>query len=241
MAQQYAYDLNAWRYEALVAHGGRERSTCWNARRWTASFSTWKCGDGRFEVLRACSGGFRIPVLVYTAGQLRTLHEAIRLGARSFIDKAERWKRVVQEVEHASSSGLAGELAACGIASMPGTLVGASPPCSSSRTRSGAWRRSEPVLWWARAARERSSSPGAAPSGRESGRAFIALNARPPENLVEESCSARTGRITGAGALRKGAFEAASVARCFSTRSELPRRTGETAARHRARQIPAGR
>jgi len=58
--------------------------------------------DG-FEVLRSVERlGLRVPIIVYTGtGDYDRCAQAIRLGAYSFIDKAEPMERVAQEVENA--------------------------------------------------------------------------------------------------------------------------------------------
>src|SRR5437879_13740804 len=46
--------------------------------------------------------GYHTPVIIYTGtGNYDRCTQAIRLGAQSFIDKAEPMQRVVQEVENA--------------------------------------------------------------------------------------------------------------------------------------------
>src|SRR5258708_25358749 len=116
MAQQYAYDLKrVGGYEALVAHGGREALDLVERERGDCVILDLEMpGMDGFEVLRAMQRrGSRIPVLVYTGtGNYERCTEAIRLGARSFIDKAEPMERVVQEVEHAlEQERLAGQVA----------------------------------------------------------------------------------------------------------------------------------
>src|SRR5258708_38470194 len=105
MAQQYAYDLRrGGGYEALVAPGGREALDLLEREAVDCVILDLEMpGMDGFEVLRAMQRrGFRIPVLVYTGtGNYDRCTEAIRLGACSFIDKAEPMERVVKEVEHA--------------------------------------------------------------------------------------------------------------------------------------------
>ncbi len=105
MAEQYAYDLKRLRgYETTVAKSGR-------AALESLTRDSVDCvildlempGMDGFEVLRSIERlGLRVPVIVYTGtGDYDRCAEAIRLGAYSFIDKAEPMERVAQEVENA--------------------------------------------------------------------------------------------------------------------------------------------
>src|SRR3989449_550141 len=174
--------------------------------------------------------GSRIPVLVSTGtGNYDRCTEAIRLGARSFIDKAEPMERVVQEVEHAlEQQRLAGQLAALrSRLDSEAPLVGASPAMQALKDAIGRVAKiPSPVLIVGESgsgkelvARELHRL-GANPAGQ-----FIALNAAAiPENLVEDELFGHErGAFTGAGALRKGAFEAASGGTLFLDEiGELP-------------------
>ena len=233
MAQQYAYDLKrVGGYEALVAHGGREALDLLEREAVDCVILDLEMpGMDGFEVLRAMQRrGFRIPVLVYTGtGNYERCTEAIRLGARSFIDKAEPMERVVQEVEHAlEQQRLAGELAALRDRLDAGPpLVGASPAMQQLKDAIGRVAKiPSPVLVVGESgsgkelvARELHRL-GANPAGP-----FIALNAAAiPENLVEDELFGHErGAFTGAGALRKGAVEAASGGTLFLDEiGELP-------------------
>ena len=233
MAQQYAYDLKRMGgYEALVAHGGGEALDLLEREAVDCVILDLEMpGMDGFEVLRAMQRrGFRIPVLVYTGtGNYERCTEAIRLGARSFIDKAEPMERVVQEVEHAlEQQRLAGELAALRDRLDAGPpLVGASPAMQQLKDAIGRVAKiPSPVLVVGESgsgkelvARELHRL-GANPAGP-----FIALNAAAiPENLVEDELFGHErGAFTGAGALRKGAFEAASGGTLFLDEiGELP-------------------
>jgi DNA-binding NtrC family response regulator len=233
MAQQYAFDLKrAGGYEALVAHGGREALELLEREAVDCVILDLEMpGMDGFEVLRAMQRrGFRIPVLVYTGtGNYQRCTEAIRLGARSFIDKAEPMERVVQEVEHAlEQQRLAGELAALRDRLDSGPpLVGASPAMQQLKDAIGRVAKiPSPVLIVGESgsgkelvARELHRL-GANPAGP-----FVALNAAAiPEDLVEDELFGHErGAFTGAGALRKGAFEAASGGTLFLDEiGELP-------------------
>ena len=233
MAQQYAYDLKrVGGYEALVAHGGREALDLLEREAVDCVILDLEMpGMDGFEVLRTMQRrGFRIPVLVYTGtGNYDRCTEAIRLGARSFIDKAEPMERVVQEVEHAlEQQRLTGELAALRdrLDAEP-PLVGASAAMQQLKDAIGRVAKiPSPVLIVGESgsgkelvARELHRL-GANPAGP-----FIALNAAAiPENLVEDELFGHErGAFTGAGTLRKGAFEAASGGTLFLDEiGELP-------------------
>jgi two-component system nitrogen regulation response regulator NtrX len=233
MAEQYAYDLKrVGGYDALVADSGRAALDLLEREAVDCVILDLEMpGMDGFEVLRAMQRrGFRIPVLVYTGtGNYNRCTEAIRLGARSFIDKAEPMERVVQEVEHAlEQERLAGQLAVLRTRlDSHAPLVGASPAMQELKDAIGRVAKiPSPVLIVGESgsgkelvARELHRL-GANPAGP-----FIALNAAAiPENLVEDELFGHErGAFTGAGALRKGAFEAASGGTLFLDEiGELP-------------------
>src|SRR5438552_3954375 len=133
MAEQYAYDLKrVGGYDVLVALSGRAALDLLEREAVDCVILDLEMpGMDGFEVLRTMERrGLRMPVLVYTGtGNYDRCTEAIRLGARSFIDKAEPMERVVQEVEHAlEQQRLAGQLAVLrGRLDSEAPLVGASP------------------------------------------------------------------------------------------------------------------
>ncbi|HXI65821.1 MAG TPA: sigma-54 dependent transcriptional regulator [Gemmatimonadales bacterium] len=233
MAQQYAYDLKrVGRYETLVAAGGREALEVLEREAVDCVILDLEMpGMDGFEVLRAVERrALRVPVIVYTGtGNYDRCTEAIRLGAASFIDKSEPMERVVQEVEHAlDRQRLAGQLAALRErldADAP--MVGASPAMQALKDAIGRVAKiPSPVLIVGESgsgkelvARELHRL-GARPGGP-----FVALNAAAlPENLVEDELFGHErGAFTGANALRKGAFEAASTGTLFLDEiGELP-------------------
>jgi len=233
MAEQYAYDLKrVGGYETLVAHSGREALDLLEREAVDCVILDLEMpGMDGFEVLRALQRrGFRIPVLVYTGtGNYDRCTEAIRLGARSFIDKAEPMERVVQEVEHAlEQERLAGQVAVLRTRlDSDAPLVGASLAMQELKDAIGRVAKiPSPVLIVGESgsgkelvARELHRL-GANPAGP-----FIALNAAAiPENLVEDELFGHErGAFTGAGTLRKGAFEAASGGTLFLDEiGELP-------------------
>jgi len=233
MAQQYAYDLKRLgRYEAIVAHSGREALDVLEREAVDCVILDLEMpGMDGFEVLRAMARrGLPGPVIVYTGtGDYDRCAEAIRLGASGFIDKAEPMERVVQEVEHAlERQRLAGQLAALRErVERDAPLLGASPPMQQLKDAIGRVAKiPSPVLIVGESgsgkelvARELHRL-GASPKGP-----FIALNAAAlPENLVEDELFGHErGAFTGATALRKGAFEAAASGTLFLDEiGELP-------------------
>ena len=105
MAQQYAYDLKRiGGFETLVAFDGDEALD-------TLTREAVDCvvldlempGKDGFAVLRAMrERGIQTPVVVYTGtGNYDRCVQAIRLGAYSFVDKADPVARVAREVENA--------------------------------------------------------------------------------------------------------------------------------------------
>jgi two-component system nitrogen regulation response regulator NtrX len=233
MAEQYAYDLKrVGGYEALVAHGGREALDVLEREAVDCVILDLEMpGMDGFEVLRAMGRrGFGVPVIVYTGtGNYDRCAEAIRLGAGSFIDKAEPMERVVQEVEHAlERQRLAGHVAVLrGRLESDARLLGASAAMQHLKDAIGRVAKiPSPVLIVGESgsgkelvARELHRL-GANPAGP-----FIALNAGAlPEQLVEDELFGHErGAFTGASALRKGAFETASGGTLFLDEiGELP-------------------
>ena len=101
LAEQYAYDLKRLGgHDTLMAPEGktaldtiaREPVDC-------VLLDLEMPGMDGFEVLRQLAHrGLRVPVIVYTGtGNYDRCAQAIRLGAVSFIDKAEPMERVLQE------------------------------------------------------------------------------------------------------------------------------------------------
>jgi two-component system, NtrC family, nitrogen regulation response regulator NtrX len=233
MAEQYAYDLKRLgAYEALVAHDGREALEALEREAVDCVILDLEMpGMDGFEVLRAMERrGLRIPVIVYTGtGNYDRCTQAIRLGAHSFIDKAEPMERVVQEVEHAlARQRLIAQVAALRERTDADTpLVGAGP--AMQRLKDAIARVAKipsPVLIVGESgsgkelvARELHRL-GASPKGP-----FVALNSGAlPESLVEDELFGHErGAFTGATVLRKGAFEAAAGGTVFLDEiGELP-------------------
>ena len=233
MAEQYAYDLRRLAgLETRVALGGDEALA-------VVASETVDCmildlempGKDGFAVLRILEErGVDVPVIVYTGtGSFDRCVQAMRLGAYTFIDKADPVERVAREVETAiERRALLAEVAELRrYAAEDSALRGASP---AMRKLKDAIARVAPV-----------PSPvlvlGESGSGKElvardihrlSGRAkepFVAVNcAALPENLVEsELFGHERGAFTGAHVTRKGAFESAGKGTLFLDEiGELP-------------------
>jgi len=183
--------------------------------------------------------GLRVPVIVYTGtGDFDRCAQAIRLGAYSFIDKAEPMERVAQEVENAIAQrrlNVEVTLLRRGFG-LESPLVGTSPALKKLKEMIV---RVAPVPSPALIVGE--SGTGKELVARELHRLgpnpkapFVALNsAALPHELVEsELFGHERGAFTGANATRKGAFEAASGGTLFL--DEIGRspssRAGEAAA-----------
>ncbi len=233
LAEQYAYDLRrlggfetvtASSGEAALEVLGREAVDC-------VILDLEMPGLDGFGVLRAMrERRMDTPVIVYTGtGNFERCVQAMRLGAFTFIDKAEPLERVVREVETAAERRqlLADVASLRRYAAEDSALLGDSP---AMRRLKATIARVAPI-----------PSPvlviGESGSGKElvardihrlSGRArepFVAVNcAALPENLVEsELFGHERGAFTGAVATRRGAFEAAGKGTLFLDEiGELP-------------------
>src|SRR6266581_1363452 len=194
MAEQYAYDLKRLRgYETLIAQSGRTALESLTRDSVDCVILDLEMpGMDGFEVLRSVERlGLRVPVIVYTGtGDYDRCAQAIRLGAYSFIDKADPMERVAQEVENAiERRRLTAEVTLLRHGfGLESPLVGTSPALAKLK---------EAI------ARELHRL-GLHPKGP-----FVALNsAALPHELVEsELFGHERGAFTGATATRKGAFE----------------------------------
>ena len=233
MAEQYAYDLRRLAgMETRVASSG-------DAALELVASEAVDCmildlempGKDGFAVLRALKErGVDVPVIVYTGtGSFDRCVQAMRLGAYTFIDKADPVERVAREVETAiERRALIAEVTTLRrYATEDTALRGASPAMQKLKDAIG---RVAPI-----------PSPvliiGESGSGKElvardihrlSGRGkepFVAVNcAALPEHLVEsELFGHERGAFTGAHATRKGAFESAGKGTLFLDEiGELP-------------------
>ena len=109
MAEQYAYDLRRLGgYRAGIAASGKEALAALVEDDVDCVILDLEMpGMDGFEVLRLMrERGIEVPVIVYTGtGDYDRCAQAVRLGAYSFIDKAEPMQRVVQEVKNALERG----------------------------------------------------------------------------------------------------------------------------------------
>ncbi|MFQ6104647.1 MAG: sigma-54-dependent transcriptional regulator [Candidatus Glassbacteria bacterium] len=233
LAQQYAYDLKrVGRYETLVATGGKEALDIIEGEAVDCMILDLEMpGVDGFEVLRTLKDrGIKTPVIVYTGtGNYDRCIQAIRLGAYSFIDKAESMERVVREVENALERvRLEAELKALKRdlgAESP--LIGSSPAMLRLKEKIARVANiPSPVLIVGESgsgkelvARELHST------GPASTKPFVAINsAALPENLIEsELFGHERGAFTGASRTHKGAFELAAGGTLFLDEiGELP-------------------
>jgi DNA-binding NtrC family response regulator len=225
MAEQYAYDLKRLRgYETLIAKSGRTALESLTRDSIDCVILDLEMpGMDGFEVLRSVERlGLRVPIIVYTGtGDYDRCAQAIRLGAYSFIDKAEPMERVAQEVENAiERRRLNAEVTSLRRGfGLETPLVGTSPAIAKLKE---AIVRVAPVPSAVLIVGESGTGKelvarelhrlGANPKGP-----FVALNsAALPHELVEsELFGHERGAFTGATATRKGAFEAASGGTLF--------------------------
>jgi len=214
MAEQYAYDLKRLRgYETLIAQSGRTALESLTRDSVDCVILDLEMpGMDGFEVLRSVERlGLRVPVIVYTGtGDYDRCVQAIRLGAYSFIDKAEPMERVAQEVENAiEHRRLSSEVTLLRRGfGLESPLVGTSKVLAKLKEaivigESGTGKEL--------VARELHRL-GQNPKGP-----FVALNsgALPHELVESELFGHERGAFTGATATRKGAFEAASGGTLF--------------------------
>ena len=225
MAEQYAYDLKRLRgYETTVAQSGRSALESLTRDSVDCVILDLEMpGMDGFEVLRSIERlGLRVPVIVYTGtGDYDRCAEAIRLGAYSFIDKAEPMERVAQEVENAIDRRRLSDqvtLLRRGFG-LESPLVGSSPALSKLKeaiVRIAPVPSSVLIVGESGTGKELVARElhrlGANPKGP-----FVAINsAALPHELVEsELFGHERGAFTGANATRKGAFEAANGGTLF--------------------------
>jgi len=233
MAEQYAYDLRRLAgMDTRIALSGDDALDFVSAESVDCMILDLEMpGKDGFAVLRALKErGIDVPVIVYTGtGTFDRCVQAMRLGAYTFIDKADPVERVAREVETAiERRALLAEVNELRrYAAEDSALRGGSPAMQKLKD---AIARVAPI-----------PSPvliiGESGSGKElvardihrlSGRAkepMIAVNCGAlPENLVEsELFGHERGAFTGAHATRKGAFESAGKGTLFLDEiGELP-------------------
>ncbi len=233
LGQQYAYDLKrVGGYETMVATGGAQALEIIASEAVDCVILDLEMpGVDGFSVLRRLAElQDPTPVIVYTGtGDFDRCMKAIRLGAYSFIDKAESMERVAREVENALERvRLETEVRALR------RDLGADSPIIGS---------SAPIRQLGEQIAKVAGIPSTVLVTGESGTGkelvarelhrlgpgpkapFVAINsAALPENLVEsELFGHERGAFTGADRVRKGAFELASGGTLFLDEiGELP-------------------
>ncbi len=231
--EQYSYDLNRLGgYETVTAATGGEALRKVEEERFDCIILDLELpGVDGFEVLKTLqSDRIDVPVIVYTGtGNYDRCVRAVKLGAFSFIDKAEPIERVVREVENAlERTRLRRE-----VSSLRNRLGGETPLLGSSpvmNTLREKIARVAPVPSALLIVGESGSGKELVARevhrlGRNGDGPFLAVNsAALPDNLVEsELFGHERGAFTGADRLRKGAFEAASGGTLFLDEvGELP-------------------
>jgi DNA-binding NtrC family response regulator len=233
MAEQYAYDLKRLAgMDVRIALSGDDALDLVSSESVDCMILDLEMpGKDGFAVLRALKErSVEVPVIVYTGtGTFDRCVQAMRLGAYTFIDKADPVERVAREVETAiERRALIAEVTELRrYAAEDSALRGGSPAMQKLKD---AIARVAPI-----------PSPvliiGESGSGKElvardihrlSGRGkepFVAINCGAlPENLVEsELFGHERGAFTGAHATRKGAFESAGKGTLFLDEiGELP-------------------
>src|SRR5690606_15498980 len=233
MAEQYAYDLRRLAgYHTRTVNGGRDAIAALVEEDVDCMILDLEMpGMDGFDVLRAMrERSIEVPVIVYTGtGDFDRCVQAVRLGAWSFIDKAEPMQRVVQEVRNALERGrLAGE-----VKRLRARVEGDSAMIGDStamRRLQEEIRRLAPIPSPVLILGESGSGKelvardlhalGSAPKAP-----FVAVNcAALPESLVEsELFGHERGAFTGADRTRRGAFELAGKGTLFLDEiGELP-------------------
>jgi two-component system, NtrC family, nitrogen regulation response regulator NtrX len=233
LAQQYAYDLKRLGgYEvATASDGGQALELVKDKAVDCVILDLEMPGMDGFEVLRRLEQqGSETPVIVYTGtGNYDRCIAAIKLGAYSFIDKAEPMERVVREVETVlERKRLRQEIAALqSRADAESSLIGSSAAIRSLRESIARLATiPSPVLILGESGTGKELvARDLHRSGPNRDALFVAINsAALPENLIEsELFGHERGAFTGAAATRKGAFEAAGRGTLFLDEiGELP-------------------
>jgi DNA-binding NtrC family response regulator len=235
MAEQYAYDLRRVAgFETLVAFDGDEALAMLTRESIDCVVLDLEMpGKDGFAVLRAMhERAIETPVVVYTGtGSYDRCVQAIRLGAYSFVDKADAVERVAREVENAVERRtlLAEVTELRRYAAEDTALRGASP---AMRKLKDAIARVAPIPSTVLIIGESGSGKELVArdvhrlsgGGRER-ESFVAVNCGAlAESLIEsELFGHERGAFTGANTTRKGAFEAAGKGTLFLDEiGELP-------------------
>ena len=232
LATQYAYDLRRLGdFRTRVAAGGSEGLDVLTREAVDCVILDLEMpGLDGFDVLRSMEHrGIDVPVIVYTGtGSFDRCVEAVRLGAFSFVDKAEPMERVVHEVRLAlRQTDLRERLEELEGGVRRPTLIGDSGPMVELRSAIGKLADiPSPVLILGESgtgkelvARELHRQ------SRRRGEAFVAVNCGGmAEGLVDSDLFGHDrGAFTGAVKARRGAFERASAGTLFLDEiGELP-------------------
>ena len=233
MAEQYAYDLKRiGGFETLVAFDGDEAIA-------TLTRDAIDCvvldlempGKDGFAVLRAMrERGLDTPVVVYTGtGNYDRCVQAIRLGAYSFVDKADPVARVAREVENAVERKLllSEVVELRRYAAEDSALRGTSPAMKKlkdSIAKVAPIPSTVLIVGESGSGKELVARDVHRLSGRER-EPFVAVNCGAlAESLIEsELFGHERGAFTGANTTRKGAFESAGKGTIFLDEiGELP-------------------
>ncbi|HEX2168264.1 MAG TPA: sigma-54 dependent transcriptional regulator [Longimicrobiales bacterium] len=233
MAEQYAYDLKRLGgYRTRIAGGGREAIAAMVEEEVDCVILDLEMpGMDGFEVLRTMhERDLELPVIVYTGtGDFERCAQAIRLGAYSFIDKAESMQRVVQEVRNALERGrLVREVRTLRArVDTESTLIGESAPMRKLREQIRVLAPiPSPVLILGESGSGKELvAHDLHAFGTDPKAPFVPVNcAALPEALVEsELFGHERGAFTGAERARRGAFELAGRGTLFLDEiGELP-------------------
>ncbi len=231
--EQYAYDLKRLGgYETVTATSGEQALAALRDQPVDGLILDLEMPgmDGFALLKRLRQEQIRLPVIVYTGtGNYERCVRAIKLGAYSFIDKAEPMERVVREIENALSAHQLAEENRSLKKRLGGerTLLGESPPMDALRRQIARLAPlPAPVLIVGESgtgkelvARElHRQSPRAAHK-------FLPVNcAALPEDLIESQLFGHeAGAFTGATRVVRGAFETVSEGTLFLDEiGELP-------------------
>ena len=232
LAMQYAYDLRRLGdFRTRVAAGGSEGLDILTREAVDCVILDLEMpGLDGFDVLRSMEHrGIDVPVIVYTGtGSFERCVEAVRLGAFSFVDKAEPMERVVHEVRLAlRQTDLRERLEELEGEDQRPALIGESGAMIDLRTAIGRLADiPSPVLILGESgtgkelvARELHLQ------SRRGAEAFVAVNCGGmAEGLVDSDLFGHDrGAFTGAVKARRGAFERASAGTLFLDEiGELP-------------------